>query len=83
MAKMIDKFTKRPDLEPGHYRHYKGGEYTVLMIACDEATHKWLVIYEALYGHPGVPKIWARYYDSFVENVTVDGRSIPRFVRVS
>jgi len=45
MAKMIDKFTKRPDLEPGHYRHYKGGEYTVLMIACDEATHKWLVIY--------------------------------------
>lgn len=76
-----DAFLPEPDLKPGRYRHYKGGEYKVLMLVCDEATHEWLVIYEALYDNPGVPKIWARPYDSFVENVTVDGRSIPRFVR--
>ena len=72
-------FTPKPDLPLGTYRHYKGGEYEVLMLACDEATHEWLVIYTALYDTGAYPKVWARPYGVFVEAVEVDGQKIPRF----
>ena len=35
-----DEIPTRPELELGVYRHYKGGKYEVLMLACDEATQK-------------------------------------------
>ncbi len=74
-----DVFTPKPKLPLGEYRHYKGGEYEVLMLACDEATHEWLVIYKALYDTGTFPQIWSRTYDVFVESVDVDGVKTPRF----
>jgi len=38
-----DVFAPKPELSLGRYRHYKGGEYEVLMLACNEATHEWMV----------------------------------------
>jgi hypothetical protein len=83
MMPKSDEFSPKPELKPGKYRHYKGGEYKVLMLACDEATHEWLVIYEALYDYPGAPKIWARPHRSFTEKVKVGDELLPRFTRCS
>ena len=38
------------DLAPGRYRHYKGGEYTVLGIAQHSETGETLVVYRPEYG---------------------------------
>lgn len=77
-----DKFIVRPDLPLGRYRHYKGGEYEVLMLACNEATHGWMVIYKALYDTGNFPDTWARSYDDFIANVDVEGKITPRFRRI-
>lgn len=71
-----------PDLPIGTYRHYKGGTYQVLMLACDEATHQWLVIYKALYDTGGMPTIWARTYDIFTSDVEWEGKLTKRFKHV-
>lgn len=76
-----DIFSPKPDLPLGRYRHYKGGEYEVMMLACDEATHEWLVIYTTLHEQQGIPKIWARKYELFTGMVEVNGIEVPRFER--
>ena len=48
------------------YKHFKGNNYKVLMIARDSETNKDVVIYEALYGDH---IIWARDYDMFNSKV--------------
>ena len=53
------------------YRHFKGKEYKVLMVAYDSETNndenmRKLVVYEALYGDH---KIWVRDYDMFLSKV--------------
>lgn len=77
-----DKFTPKPDLPLGKYRHYKGGEYEVIELACDEATHEWLAVYKALYDTGDAPKVWVRTYTNFTETLDVDGVSIPRFTYI-
>lgn len=74
-----DKFTPKPNLPLGTYRHYKGGEYEVIELACDEATHEWLVVYKALYDTGDLPKVWARSYDNFTEMVDIQGVTVSRF----
>ncbi|MBD3788850.1 MAG: DUF1653 domain-containing protein [Campylobacterales bacterium] len=64
------------ELKLGVYRHYKGREYEVLYLARHSESEEWMVVYRALYGDKG---IWVRSYDMFVENVTVEGKEIPRF----
>ena len=64
---------------PGRYRHYKGNEYRVLGLARHSETLESLVVYDALYGELGR---WVRPAAMFVETVEVDGRRVPRFVRV-
>ena len=54
------------------YKHFKGNNYKVLMIARDSETNKDVVIYEALYGKH---IIWARDYDMF--NSKVDKEKYP------
>jgi len=54
------------------YKHFKGNNYKVLMIARDSETNKDVVIYEALYGDH---IIWARDYDMF--NSKVDKEKYP------
>ena len=68
-----------PYLQPGRYRHFKGGEYEVLAIATHSETHERVVVYRPLYTDGGW---WVRPLDMFLETVTHEGRTIPRFTRI-
>ena len=63
-------------MELGKYRHFKGKEYEVLYIAKHSETMEEMVVYRALYGDCGV---WVRPKDMFLEQVTRDGKTFPRF----
>ena len=65
---------KRP--VPGRYRHYKGNEYRVLEIARHSETEEELVVYRKLYGDGS---LWVRPLAMFLEEVSVDGKIMPRF----
>ena len=67
-----------PEVLPGRYRHYKGGEYELVGVARHSETLETLVVYRPLYNDSG---LWVRPYAMFVEDVEVDGRRQPRFVR--
>lgn len=60
----------------GLYEHYKGFRYKVLALARHSETLDELVVYQALYGEKG---IWVRPLAMFLENVTINGKSQPRF----
>ena len=66
-------------VEPGRYRHYKGNEYEVIGMARHSETLEWLVLYRALYGEGG---LWVRPAAMFAEDVTIDGKTQPRFKRL-
>ena len=63
-------------LQPGKYRHYKGGEYEVLFVARHSETEEQLVVYRTLYGDRDH---WVRPLAMFTETVEVEGREVPRF----
>lgn len=63
----------------GRYRHYKGNFYEVVGIARHSETEEELVVYRKLYGDHS---LWVRPLGMFMENVQVDGRSVPRFERI-
>ncbi|MBK8065731.1 MAG: DUF1653 domain-containing protein [Betaproteobacteria bacterium] len=63
-------------LATGTYRHYKGKRYEVLGVATHSETREALVVYRPLYGERG---LWVRPLAMFTEQVTVDGRTLPRF----
>lgn len=65
-----------PDLPPGRYRHFKGGEYEVVGVARHSETHEPLVVYRPLYNDSG---LWVRPLAMFLETVEHDGRPVPRF----
>ena len=67
------------EIEPGHYRHYKGKEYEVLGMAKHTETLEALVIYRALYGEG---KVWARPATMWNETVIVNGEEVKRFQRI-
>lgn len=71
--------TPQPSLPLGKYRHYKGGEYEVMMLAMDEATSQWCVVYKTLYDTGKLPKVWIRTYTNFMA-VLDNGRK--RFEKV-
>lgn len=64
------------DPKAGIYEHYKGNKYEVLYVARHSETQEKLVVYKALYGEFGV---WVRPLEMFVENVVVNGETVPRF----
>lgn len=66
-------------VSPGRYRHYKGNFYEVVGIARHSETEEQLVVYRKLYDDCS---LWVRPLGMFVENVQIDGRSVPRFERV-
>ena len=80
------------ELEPGVYEHYKSTEgnrklYKVLLLA-QLATEdsQVVVIYSPMYSlesSEGQPNFYARTLENFTEAVLVDGKSMPRFRRVS
>lgn len=63
-------------IEPGKYRHFKGGEYQVIGTAKHSETGEWLVVYQALYGEK---ELWVRPLAMFWETVERDGKQQPRF----
>ena len=66
-------------VEPGRYRHFKGGEYEVLAVAQHSETHEKMVVYRPLYGEGGW---WVRPLPMFLETVSHEGRTVPRFERI-
>ncbi len=66
-------------IKPGRYRHYKGKDYDVLGVARHSETEEEYVVYRQLYGEGG---LWIRPKEMFLESVTVDGTSMPRFRRL-
>jgi hypothetical protein len=66
-------------VEPGRYRHFKGGEYEVLAVAKHSETHEPLVVYRPLYGDHGW---WARPLAMFAETVEHEGRRVARFSKL-
>jgi hypothetical protein len=73
-----DEFTPKPNVKLGRYRHYKGNEYEVLDVVCHSETLEWLVLYKRLYEREG-PELWVRPAVMFVEDVVIDGKTMPRF----
>ncbi|MFM7059547.1 MAG: DUF1653 domain-containing protein [Planctomycetota bacterium] len=68
-----------PELPPGRYRHYKGRDYVVLGVARHSETEELLVVYRTDYGDRS---LWVRPLQMFTEQVQVDGRWQPRFMRM-
>lgn len=66
-------------IEPGKYRHFKGGEYELIGVARHSETLEELVVYRALYGEGG---LWVRPAAMWSETVEREGRCLPRFVRI-
>ena len=64
------------ELQPGKYRHFKGGEYELLAIATHSETLEPMVVYRALYGEYS---LWVRPAAMWSEHVEKDGYSGPRF----
>lgn len=63
----------------GKYQHSKTGNfYKVIGVAKHSETLEDLVIYEALYENPK-SKLWVRPIKSFLEEVEINGKKLPRF----
>lgn len=61
---------------PGRYRHYKGNYYDVYEVATHSEDESLLVVYRPCYGEKA---LWVRPLNMFVEEVEVNGESVPRF----
>jgi hypothetical protein len=68
-------------LELGNYQHYKGMKYLVLGIAKHSETLEDLVVYTTLYENE-LSALWVRPKAMFLESVTIDGKEIPRFIKI-
>lgn len=76
MGKMSRAALGERSLEPGRYRHFKGGEYQVLGVARHTETHEVVVLYCPI-EEPGI--VWARPIEMFTEEVQRPGGTLPRF----
>lgn len=73
----------RPDVVFGTYRHYKGGDYEVYDLTCDEATGEWRISYRPLYEiEAGMPDRWSRPIHVFFEEINLDGLTRKRFEKL-
>ncbi|MFS8484041.1 DUF1653 domain-containing protein [Xanthomonas campestris pv. raphani] len=68
-----------PSIEPGRYRHFKGGHYEVLGVVRHSETLAPLVLYRPLETDVGM---WVRPFEMFVAQVEVEGIMRPRFERI-
>jgi hypothetical protein len=62
----------------GFYEHYKGQRYRVHGIVKHSETLEDLVYYECLYENK-LGKMWVRPKAMFLEDITVEGKTRPRF----
>lgn len=63
-------------IKVGIYEHYKGKRYQVYELCRHSETEEWLVVYRCLYGDHS---LWVRPLDMFTENVSMNGKIMPRF----
>ena len=68
-----------PMFPTGKYRHYKGNDYEVIGVATHSETREPMVVYRPLYGEMG---LWVRPLAMFMEEVTVEGKTVPRFAKL-
>lgn len=61
---------------PGIYRHFKGHIYRALGIARHSETLEPLVVYTNINDNS---EIWVRPLNMFLDSVTIDGKTVPRF----
>lgn len=68
-------------VKSGIYRHYKNLLVRVIGVGLHSETLEEVVIYEKLEPFNGYPKgsLWVRPLTMFMENVTVEGKTLPRF----
>lgn len=71
-----------PALEKGIYQHYKGNKYEVLGVGCHTESNEYFVVYQPHEKKPGVPELWLRPYEMFVENIEIEGKLVPRFKKL-
>jgi len=69
------------DMKPGKYMNYKNKPYEVIGVARHSETLEELVVYRALYDSEefDTNSLWVRPKKMFMEDVEVDGVSVPRF----
>ena len=58
----------------GKYRHFKGSTYDIIGVAIHSETQEELVVYKSAEG-----VLWVRPKKMFIETVTRDGKTMPRF----
>ncbi|QNT78071.1 DUF1653 domain-containing protein [Entomobacter blattae] len=59
----------------GRYRHYKGGEYTVLFLARHSETEEWMVVYRS----EKEGTYWVRPREMWMQTA---GDGVPRFTKM-
>ncbi len=70
---------KKETLIPGdRYRHYKGGEYKVVVCAIDEDTLETMVVYENIKKNT----FWIRTLENWNEKIEFEGNQVNRFEKV-
>ena len=80
---MSQDIDEKPEFKKGRYKHFKGGIYEVLDVACHSETQEWYVMYESQTRKvEGLPSLWIRPYKMFFENVTREGKTFPRFTYI-
>ena len=67
------------EIQPGRYKHFKGNEYEVLIIARHSETTEPMVVYRALYGDHGT---WVRPADMWNETIEREGKTFKRFEKM-
>jgi len=80
MSDEIDAITM-PEIGLGVYRHYSGKKYQVIGISLHSETLEPMVVYKPLYETEIL--LWVRPYKMFIEQVTVGGKAVPRFKKLS
>ncbi len=75
---------KMNDIQKGLYEHYKGKRYQVVDVARHSESLELMVVYKALYkGDFPEGSLWVRPLTMFQENVSVNGKVMPRFKFIS
>ncbi len=62
----------------GNYKHFKGGLYTVIAVGKDSENLSDVVVYKSKKDDG----VWVRSYEMFFQDVTVEGKVIPRFQKM-
>ncbi len=69
------------EFRAGIYRHYKGNHYLAIGLAREDCSNETVVVYTRLYEREGLP-LSTRTLSEWNSNVTVEMKSVPRFVYV-